>query len=144
VDLYPTLAELAGLPSPIPTELGVGQGTSLAPVFHAPDASHATLKQYAFSQYPRCGGGPPQDAHSDCNQVVAAKFTTMGYSVRDNSWRYTEWKLWDGKTLRPVWTDTVASELRVKYFKLKRDFCASLKQCSQLQSMRLVCMWSLF
>lgn len=65
VDLYPTMAELAGLPNPIPSELGTKQGVSLAPVFLSPDSNHSALKPYAFSQYPRCGAGPLIDANKD-------------------------------------------------------------------------------
>eukprot|EP00036_Acanthoecidae_sp_10tr_P016711 CAMPEP_0206302094 /NCGR_PEP_ID=MMETSP0106_2-20121207/8546_1 /ASSEMBLY_ACC=CAM_ASM_000206 /TAXON_ID=81532 /ORGANISM="Acanthoeca-like sp., Strain 10tr" /LENGTH=62 /DNA_ID=CAMNT_0053732851 /DNA_START=174 /DNA_END=358 /DNA_ORIENTATION=+ len=35
----------------------------------------------------------------------------MGYTVRDDSFRLTEWKRWDGDNLSPVWDDTVAMEL---------------------------------
>jgi hypothetical protein len=35
----------------------------------------------------------------------------MGFSVRDAEFRYTEWKLWDGGTLQPVWSEMVAVEL---------------------------------
>lgn len=63
VDIYPTLCELAGLPLPEGLE-----GTSLVPVINDPDRP---WKKAAFSQYPR------QNA--------------MGYSVRTDRYRYTEW-----------------------------------------------------
>ncbi|MDM8007730.1 MAG: sulfatase [Phycisphaerae bacterium] len=63
VDIYPTLCELAGLPLPQGLE-----GTSLVPVMNDPDRS---WKKAAFSQYPR------QKA--------------MGYSIRTDRYRYTEW-----------------------------------------------------
>lgn len=47
VDVYPTLAELAGLPAPPDLE-----GTSLASYFDNP--SQESVKQAAFSQFPRC------------------------------------------------------------------------------------------
>ena len=49
VDLYPTLTELAGLPSPLPEEKL--EGLSLAAYFDNPSQ---TLKSAAYSQYPRC------------------------------------------------------------------------------------------
>jgi iduronate 2-sulfatase len=67
VDIYPTLCDLAGLP--LPKHL---QGTSLVPVLHDVEAS---VKTAAFSQYPRSHAGR----------------RLMGYSMRTDRWRYTEW-----------------------------------------------------
>ena len=64
VDVYPTLCDLAGLPMPKGLE-----GTSLAPVIKDPKRS---WKKAAFSQYPRAGN-------------------VMGYSMRTDRYRYTEW-----------------------------------------------------
>ncbi|MBN1488691.1 MAG: sulfatase [Phycisphaerae bacterium] len=64
VDIYPTLCELVGLP--IPTGL---EGASLAPLLAAPNRP---WKKAAFSQYPRD--------------------KTMGYSMRTDRYRYTEWQ----------------------------------------------------
>lgn len=68
VDLYPTLAELCGLPAPDHLE-----GRSAAPLFADPDAA---WKHAVFSQFPRrIAGG-----------------TAMGHSVRTALFRYTEWQ----------------------------------------------------
>ncbi len=64
VDLYPTLAELAELPVS-----GHLEGTSLAPIVASPTA--AAPDDIAISQYPRG--------------------KAMGYSLRTDRWRYTEW-----------------------------------------------------
>lgn len=71
VDLYPTLADLAGLGVPEGLE-----GISLAPVLE--DAGRP-WKKAAFSQFPRPWfyRGQPQ---------------IMGYSVRTDRYRYTEWQ----------------------------------------------------
>jgi iduronate 2-sulfatase len=134
VDLYPTLSDLAHLPSPLGGEIKPNEGGSsflssflpsatVSSAFTGADGSqnpHAVgngasvlpSKQYAFTQYPRCGGGPKNlQANGDCLQVQAVNFTTMGYSVRDTGFRYTEWKEWIGASLTPNWAVTVAAEL---------------------------------
>jgi arylsulfatase A-like enzyme len=72
VDIYPTLAELAGLK---PTE-GL-EGTSFAPLIAEPSKA---WKSAAFSQYPRAGG-------------------VMGYSMRTDRYRYTQWQDKEGKVV---------------------------------------------
>jgi len=63
VDIYPTLCNLAGLD--IPADL---DGVSLKPIL---DGSQEKVKGFAISQYPR---GP-----------------RMGYSLRNDRYRYTAW-----------------------------------------------------
>jgi iduronate 2-sulfatase len=73
LDLYPTLASLAGVPAPS----GL-QGRSLVPLLKDPSVrwDHAALSQV------RRGGGPT---------AAAGANLFMGYSVRTADWRYTEW-----------------------------------------------------
>jgi len=66
VDIYPTLAELAGLP--LPSHL---EGKSFVPLLNNPQQPWKTA---AFSQYLRPG-----------------KEKFMGRSIRTDRWRYTEW-----------------------------------------------------
>ena len=68
LDIYPTLAELAGVRAP-----GGIQGRSLAPLLKNPDAA---WDHPAITQVRR---GP-----------AASPF--MGYSIRTDKWRYTEWE----------------------------------------------------
>jgi arylsulfatase A-like enzyme len=63
VDMYPSLCEACGLP--VPEHL---EGTSFLPLLETPDRP---WKKAAFSQYPRG--------------------RMMGYTLRTDRWRYTEW-----------------------------------------------------
>lgn len=65
MDVYPTLCALADLPLPEHLE-----GTSLAPLMDDPTRP---WKSAVFSQYPRSRG-------------------VMGYSMRTDRYRYTEWR----------------------------------------------------
>lgn len=67
VDVYPTLAELCGLPLPKHLE-----GVSFAPLLSKPEM---VWKLAAFSQYPRTVNGKQ----------------LMGYSMRTDRYRYTRW-----------------------------------------------------
>ncbi len=64
VDIYPTLCELCGLPLPEGLE-----GTSMGPLLEEPNRPWKTA---AFSQYPRGAA--------------------MGYTMRTERFRYTEWR----------------------------------------------------
>lgn len=67
VDIYPTVASLAGLPTPSHLE-----GISLTPLLDEPERQ---WKSAAFSQYPRTVKGKQ----------------LMGYSMRTNRYRFTRW-----------------------------------------------------
>lgn len=71
VDLYPTLADLAGLGIPEGLE-----GISLKPVLENPERA---WKKAAFSQFPR-------------PWFYRNQPEVMGYSVRTDRYRYTEWQ----------------------------------------------------
>jgi iduronate 2-sulfatase len=68
LDIYPTVAELAGLRLPATLD-----GESLVPLLRNPRAQWA---HPAFTQVRR---------------PLGERKTTMGYSVRTERWRYTEW-----------------------------------------------------
>jgi arylsulfatase A-like enzyme len=71
VDIYPTLAELAGLPLPAHLE-----GLSFKPVLDHPTRP---WKLAAFSQYPRPGNS------------ATGGIPLMGYSMRTERYRFTVW-----------------------------------------------------
>lgn len=73
VDIYPTLAQLCGLPQPSQLE-----GLSLVPVIDDPARP---WKQAVFSQY---GRGPTSKFDPAVNP--------MGRSIRTDRYRYTEWR----------------------------------------------------
>ncbi len=68
VDVYPSLCDLCGLPQPQGLE-----GKSFGPLIRDPDEP---WKEAAFSQYRR---------------VIPGHGLGMGYSMRTDRWRYTEW-----------------------------------------------------
>lgn len=73
IDLYPSLAELCGIPRPAHLE-----GTSFAPLLANPKQPWKTA---AFSQY----------ARSYSAKRDKTKNPPMGYSIRTDKYRYTEW-----------------------------------------------------
>ena len=78
VDLYPTLAALAGIDGNLNKRL---EGDNLAPVVSDPALS---VKDAAFTQHQHPFYGPPSN------------WKAWGYSVRTANWRYTEWRAIDG------------------------------------------------
>jgi iduronate 2-sulfatase len=77
VDLFPTLVDLCGLPKPASLD-----GESLVPILKDPKQS---VKQAAFTQHPR-------PAYYDREPSKQPK--AMGYSIRTEKVRYTEWRDW--------------------------------------------------
>ena len=74
LDIYPTLVDLCGLPPVAGLE-----GVSLRQVLADPTVR---VKTAAFTQAPR----PPK--------IQGGPSATMGYSMRDERYRYTEWREW--------------------------------------------------
>jgi iduronate 2-sulfatase len=109
IDFYPTLVELAGIPLDKNESV---DGTSFAHLLDNPDAEH---KDAAFSQYPRCWdesvGHTYDKPMARCAGVDRTKFALMGYSMRTDGWRYTEWVEWDGSKLQANWNKLVGVEL---------------------------------
>jgi iduronate 2-sulfatase len=82
VDLFPTLVDLCGLPMPSGLE-----GTSLAPIVLG---KKQAVKEAAYTQHPR----PAYYDREPSGQPQA-----MGYSVRTDVARYTEWRDWQTKAV---------------------------------------------
>ena len=77
IDIYPTLADLAGLKAPIHL-----QGTSLRPLLGNPE--RLGKKKYAYS-------------------VVTRGPKNLGYALRNQNWRYGKWP--DGEELYNLRSD---------------------------------------
>lgn len=80
LDLFPTLVDLCGLPPPAGLE-----GASLRPVLADPAAR---IKDAAFTQTPRPAN------------IQGGQSELMGYSLREERYRYTEWREWGTGRLR--------------------------------------------
>jgi len=127
VDMYRTLAELAGL-SGVQDSV---QGTSLAPVFDAPVHMPEKMAQkVAFSQIGRCDCRFWEDRNATmCGANACIKtpqgseeYNFMGYTMRTQDWRYTAWVKWDHDVKKPDWSQPVASELFDLSMDTGRDF----------------------
>ena len=134
VDIFPTLTELAGIKTPplCPENLSdvdfCTEGQSLAPVIWN-ISLHLNSTQYsgnlhklqdcksvvsnfkpktaAFSQYPRPSVQPQHN--SDQCRLEDIKF--MGYSMRTDQYRYTEWVEFNPHNFSVNWTNLYAREL---------------------------------
>lgn len=109
LDLFPTLAELAGIKAPANL-----QGQSLVPMLLDPSV---TGRGWALTQVMRgpaaatVGAGLPRDltrVHAPAPVPAPGRFS--GYSLRTPRWRYTEWN--EGKAGRELYDhDTDPREL---------------------------------
>ena len=122
LDLYPTLCELAHLPRP--NHLA---GKSLVPVLHDPDA---TIKDFAMSQFPtpalrEWAANPlsPQMRETFFGPLIQKveeriikqqgsrwereffEQHLMGYSLRDNRYRYIEWRDNRDRNAEPIFQE---------------------------------------
>ena len=94
----------AGIPLPT-TQAGDKlfpvEGLSLVPALRGDGTQ---VHEAAFSQYPR---KPADDEvpwqKNGIDHSTPAEFKYMGYSVRVEGWRYTEWYHWNQTSLAPQW-----------------------------------------
>lgn len=107
VDLFPTLAALAGLPDP---RAGDGypvqnlQGDDLSPYFDAPPLNGTgSIKSHVFSQFAKEDTPGHDNGWLPCTKCSRAQWDYFGYSVRGDRWRYTEWVAWNKTTEAPMW-----------------------------------------
>ena len=108
LDVYPTLADLTGAQPPAHC-----QGASLRPLLKPGASAAPEWKNFALSQYPRGQDGP-----------------VMGYSLRWDRWRYTEWVHRDGRTLARELYDHAASDVASANVVDKPEHAALTRQLS--------------
>ena len=115
IDIFPSLTELAGIDVPPMCNENSGksiacvEGTSVVPLLKDPNRE---WKKGAFSQYPRPGsqgltnipGHPPFDSSEHGENV-------MGYTVRVDKYRFTEWYKFDRTISKPNFNEIWGTEL---------------------------------
>ncbi len=102
VDVYPTLCELTGVKAPEGLE-----GDSFLPVVEDPNRA---WKSAAFSQYPRQGK------------------KVMGYSMRTDRWRYTEWREGENVIARELYDEKEDAGETVNVAESKSDVVRELRE----------------
>ena len=119
VDMYATLSELAGLavpPTCPPDPFRVAfctEGYSFAPLIHSVSKtpSRSTTrpkwKKAVFSQYPRPSYTPSRNTISPSLNAIRI----MGYTMRTETQRYTEWIAYQPSTFSANWSHVYATEL---------------------------------
>ncbi|XP_024877025.1 iduronate 2-sulfatase isoform X2 [Temnothorax curvispinosus] len=131
VDIFPTVADLAGVPIPIcqindtdddrshsrnvlisrkKTLDLCGEGITLFPLIKSTlECQTIPWKKAAFSQYPRPGIQPTLRPNSDKPRLK--EINIMGYSLKTSDYRYTAWIPFAHETCKPDWDIIIAEEL---------------------------------
>lgn len=120
IDVYPTLCELADIPTPAHL-----QGTSLVPVLKDPNTE---VNQVAFSQYPR-GRSLDYDRKKEI----------MGYSIRTGDYRFTRWQLYENSdsVVAVELYDVSGSPIATRNLAYLADYDQKVQQLNQLMDTEL-------
>eukprot|EP00040_Diaphanoeca_grandis_P034611 m.215491 g.215491 ORF g.215491 m.215491 type:complete len:620 (+) comp33188_c0_seq1:219-2078(+) len=108
VDVYPSLATIAGLPTPMIACVNCIEGDDVSPLLDTPTMP---WKAAAFSQYARCALDNTTGYYTRCSGTALDALQTMGYSIRTGRWRYVEWFPFNDHTLKANMNITIAKEL---------------------------------
>ena len=114
IDLFPSMTDLAGIDVPpmctenSPKSIACVEGSSVAPLLKNPDMK---WKKGAFSQYPRPSSGLRQITNRPAFATDESNENVMGYSVRVENYRFTEWYRFNRTTSTPNFTDIWGTEL---------------------------------
>ncbi|XP_058788989.1 iduronate 2-sulfatase isoform X2 [Phymastichus coffea] len=141
LDIFPTVAELAGFPVSIcprqrPPNL-CSQGSSLLPLFRSSDRSQplSDWKGIAISLYPRLDMEPVCEPDGDKPSLRHIRI--MGYSIRTMNYRYTVWLPFSWRTNRPEWTKLLAEELYDHNLDVREMYNVAASADHQLQKQHL-------
>ncbi len=114
VDVFPSLTELAGITRPpicpVNSEsspLTCVEGTSVVPLINNPNQ---IWKKAVYSQYPRPYSGIriiPEKTSFDNEHGE----NVMGYTIRTDKYRFTEWYKFNRTIGKPDWSDVWGTEL---------------------------------
>ena len=114
IDIFPSITELAGLEVPPMCPEGDNklltcvEGTSVAPLLKNPDQQ---WKKAAFTQYPRPSQGMTQIPNKPPYAINEHDENVMGYTIRVDQYRFTEWYGFNRTTATPDWNDIWGTEL---------------------------------
>ena len=115
VDIYRTVLDLVDLELPQDESFQI-DGVSLRPLI---EGTKDKVKDVALTMYPRCmhigmpvygARGIPGGEDNSCLNIERTEFTWMGYTMRTERYRYTEWVAWNGTSLSPNWDNVTARE----------------------------------
>lgn len=125
VDVFPTLVDLAGLPKIDKCERNRSkelctEGKSMfGSLTNDPEDDGDLDVSWAISQYPRPGTYPTIKPDSDRPRLN--KIKVMGYSIKTNRYRYTDWIIFHARTLKKGELSTLKVH-RIATFKRKMFF----------------------
>ncbi len=139
IDIFPSLAELAGLTVPplCPEDnkdlLTCVEGNSVAPLLKAPKQE---WKKAAFSQYARPYSGLSSIPGKPPLKTSNRKEDVMGYAIRVDNYRFVEWYGFNHETAKPNWSDIWGTELYnhsmpVKFFNDENENLAKLASMTE-------------
>lgn len=116
VDLFPTLIDVTNISKPLKkckkeNVILCTEGKSLMPLIVSKLRNMKTFEfeSLAFNQYPRPGIYPTLKPNSDKPRLNDIKI--MGYSIRTDRYRYTEWIEFDSANFRGNWSNVYDREL---------------------------------